>query len=274
MIQKTHLDFLILINKIIIYSNIINMPQRRGRTVVRVDTGSRSRSSSRSSSRSGRTYRTHRSMVRSNARIPRPLALKLHNFVERCQPQEITVANEAAAVGLFRNFTLSQCLQVSHYQALFEYYKINKVVVEFRYKGAETPAYTSVPITSSGNQAAYAQEIINEINPILYFKVDHNDITADSLATLKNSMRTREHQFTNDKPNFSITLKPAILAEAYKTAISTAYRPKWGQWLSTSDDTVPHYGLKVYAVAGAANSPTMGKIEVQTKIYFSCKCNE
>ena len=127
-------------------------------------------------------------------RIRKPLALQPHNFVERCAAQEIVVANESAAVGLFRNFSLSQCNQVAHYQALFEYYKINKVVIEFRYKGAETPAYASFPATASGNQAAFNQEIINEINPVLYFKVDHNDSGADTLATMKNSMRTREHQ--------------------------------------------------------------------------------
>ena len=202
-------------------------------------------------------------------RVRKPLALQVHSFVERCTAQELIVANESSAVGLFRNFSLSQCSQVAHYQALFEYYKINKVVVEFRYKGAETPAYTTINGTSVQNN-----EIINEINPVLYFKVDHNDVGADSLATMKESLRTREHQLSNGKPNFTITLKPAIQAEAYKTAISTGYMPKWGQWLSTLDDTIPHYGLKVYAVAGAGNSPNMGKIEVQTKIYFSCKCNE
>lgn len=201
--------------------------------------------------------------------VPKPLALKTHNFVERTEPQELIVANESAAVGLFRNFSLSQCLQVANYTAIFEYYKINKVVVEFRYRGAETPAYTTINGTGTQNN-----EIINEINPVLYFKVDHNDVTADSLSTLKKSMRTREKQISSNDPNFTITLKPAIQAEAYKTAITTAYRPKWGQWLSTNDDTVPHYGLKVYAVAGAGNSPNMGKIEVQTKIYFSAKCNE
>ena len=202
-------------------------------------------------------------------RIRKPLALKVHQFVERCQPQTLTVANESSAVGLFRDFSLSQCLQVGHYAAIFEYYKIDKVVVEFRYKGAATPAYTTINGTGTTNN-----EIKNEINPVLYFKVDHNDIAADTLANLKESMRTKEKQLTNDRPNFSIALKPAIQAESYKTALTTAYRPKWGQWLSTNDDTVPHYGLKVYAVAGAGNNPNMGKIEVQTKIYFSCKCNE
>jgi hypothetical protein len=198
----------------------------------------------------------------------------MHNFVERTQPYQLTVAQESSATGYFRQFTWAQCLQVGNYASIFEYYKINKVVVEFRYKGASTPAYTTVPATSSGTQPSYAMEIKNEINPVLYFKVDHNDINSDSLADMKESMRTKEHQFTNDKPNFSIVLKPAIQAEAYKTALTTAYRPKWGQWLSTSDDTVPHYGLKVYAVAGLGNNTNMGSIEVNTKIYFSCKCNE
>ena len=78
-----------------------------------------------------------------------------------------------------------------------------------------------------------------------------------TIATLKESARSREDQLTNDKPNFAITLKPAILAESYKTAITTAYAPKWGQWLSTADDTVPHYGLKVFALAGDGNNANM-----------------
>lgn len=202
-------------------------------------------------------------------RIRKPLALMTHNFVERTNSVNITVAQESAAVGLFRNYSLADCLQVAQYQALFEYYKINKVVVEFRYKGPSTPAYTSINGTGVTNN-----EIVNEVNPVLYFKVDHNDVNSDSLATMKESMRTREHQFTNNNPNFTISFKPAIQAEAYKTAISSAYMPKWNQWLSTADDTIPHYGLKCYAVAGLGSSANMGSIEVQTKIYFSAKCNE
>lgn len=219
--------------------------------------------------RKARMKRAFKAFRRLPARPRKSLALQTHNFVERCQPQKIVVANESAAVGLFRSFTLSQCLQVGSYAALFEMYKINKVIVEFRYKGAVKPAYTTIDGTGTQNN-----EIVNEINPILYFKVDHNDITADSLATMKQSMRTREHQISNSSPNFTITLKPAIQAEAYKTALTSAYRPKWGQWLSMNDDTVPHYGLKVYAVAGQGNNPNMGEIEVQTKIYFSAKNNE
>ena len=226
----------------------------------------------RGSTQRRRSRRSTRSVgVSTKKRVP--LALKTHNFVERTNPQELTVAEESAAVGLFKTFEFSQCLQVGSYTELFEYYKINKVVCTFRYKGASTPAYTTVPATSSGNQATYAMEINNEINPVLYVKIDYDDITADSLATLKKSSRTKEIQFTNDKPTVDVVFKPAIQAMAYKTAVTTGYMPKWNQWLRTTDDTIPHYGLKVYAVAGKSNNPNMGKIEVTTKIYFSCKSN-
>lgn len=235
------------------------LQQMRGRSTKR---SKRSKSKSRAPSRPRKL------------RIRKPLALQVKSFVERTAPSVMVVANESTASGLFQLFTLDQCLQATHYKALFEYYRLDKVVVEFRYKGAQTPAYVSVPATSSGNQAAYAMEINNEINPVLYFKVDHNDNTSDSLNDMKESMRTREHQFTNNRPNFTIQLKPAILTEGYKTSLSTTYIPKWKQWLSSGDGSVPHYGLKAYAVAGMSNNPNMGKIEVQYKIYFSCKNNE
>lgn len=206
---------------------------------------------------------------RRTMRVRKPLALKMHNFVERTQPFLLDVRPEALAAGYFRDFTWAQCLQVGNYAQIFEYYRINKAVVEFRYKGIGQNARV-VDITGANPITP-----VNEVNPVLYFKVDHNDINADTLVTMKESMRTKEHQFTNNRPNFTITLKPAIQAEAYKTALTTAYRPRWGQWLSTLDDTVPHYGLKCYAVADTgAGTSYAGQLEVTTKIYFSCKCNE
>ena len=170
---------------------------------------------------------------------------------------------EASASGLFKEFNLAEANQSTQYATLFEYYKINKIVVSFRYKA------TATPTTINTTAAPY----VNEVNPLLYFKVDHNDITQDTLATMKKSMKTREHQFTNDKPNFDITLKPALQAESYKSSIATTYTPKWGQWLSTGDLLVPHYGLKAYAV-GPSGLASNGTIKVSYKIYFSVKNNE
>ena len=118
-----------------------------------------------------RTAKMRRGFNRLRRRPVRPrkqLALTTHNFVERTLPQTLTVANESSATGLFKQFSLSQCFQVAHYVALFEYYKINKVVVEFRYKGATTPAYANIPASSTGTQPAYAMEIDAHIVNAVY----------------------------------------------------------------------------------------------------------
>ena len=96
-----------------------------------------------------------------------------------------------------------------------------------------------------------------------------------TLDTMKGSTRTKEFQIRNDKPNFTMTLKPAVQGEAYKSSVATTYIPKWGQLLSMNDLTVPHYGLKVYATApGAPTSDNYGTFEVETIYYFTCKNNE
>lgn len=200
-----------------------------------------------------------------------PLALKPHNFVERCANDLIQLNSGTlnAAGNLVttwtRTFSLDQLAQVASYKKLFEYYTINKVVVEFRYKTAGNYANTD---PAAGHS-------MNEVNPTLIFKVDHNDINADTIPELMESMKTREKQLTNNEPNFSIQIKPAVQAELYKTVVTSAYAPKWGLKLSMADSNVPHYGLKVnvQCPAGSTNAD-YGSLLIQTKIYFTAKNNE
>lgn len=238
---------------------------RRSRPVITIvddrPKGNQSKSQ-RSRRNRGRIYRTSRMKLYKR----QPLALQQHHFVERNTVQDvIQIDTEASAVGLFKSFTLDHCNNASSYKDLFEYYKIDKIVVTFKYKGEALPAYNTIP---GSNQ------MMNEVNPLLYFKVDHNDIASDPLITMQQSMRTRTKVLTNNESEFTITLKPAIQAEAYKSAIATTYIPKWGQWLSTADGSVPHYGLKAYAIGYRDANFNPGKIQVETKTYFSCKNNE
>ena len=159
--------------------------------------------------------------------------------MERLTSDLLQINTEAAATGLFKSFNLDLVTQSAQYKSLFEYYTIKKVVVEFRYKGVGIPANLS-----SGSSI----QMNNEVNPVVYFKVDHNDINPDPLLAMKQSMKCKEIQLSNGKPNFTIQLKPAIAIEAYKSATATTTTPKWGQELSTADGTIPHFGLKVYAV--------------------------
>lgn len=211
--------------------------------------------------------------LRGKTRPRRSLALQQHNFVERT-PDVILALNNSTldAAGNLSSthtntFQLSDIPQVAHYAALFEYYRIDKVVIIYRYKTAGVPAgYIANPLNTQLSQ---------EINPTLLFKVDHNDVIAQSVADLKLSARTKEKQLTNNKPNFSIQVKPAIQTEAYKSLTASTYVPKWGQWLTMVDTTVPHYGLKMNIQCPRPNpNYDYGSIEIQKKIYFTVKNNE
>jgi len=197
-----------------------------------------------------------------------PLALKPHTFVERSGTDNLAITSDGLSGGLFKHFTLRHIPQYAQYCSIFELYNINKVVVEFRYKG---PSAQARVLHVAGTT------VVNEVNPVLYFKIDHNDNDSDTLANLKLSMRTKEHQFTNSKPNFSIVLKPAILIEDsnIKGTLGVDYRPKWGQWITTEESEVQYYGLKAYAIAGTGGaSSSAGTIEVTYKTYFTMKNND
>lgn len=197
---------------------------------------------------------------RMKGRIRQPLSQKPHTFVERGVTELVLTPNGS---GLFQTFQLQDVYNRSAYQDIFEYYTINKVIVTYRYKANGDPRRD---VTQANQMPA------NEANPLLYFKVDHNDASSDSLPVMKASSRTRTFQFTNDKPELSIQIRPAILSEVYKSTVASTYVPKWKQRLTTADLGVPHYGLKSYAVApGAAQ---YGSITVTMKYYFTMKNNE
>lgn len=216
----------------------------------------------------GRIYRTSR-------RRPRvSLALKQHQFCERAKGGSISIGNEAGTTPapyytkVFKFRDLPQC---DAYSKIFEQYRIDKVVATFRYKGISTPA------NLSGGPAW-----VNELNPMIYFKVDHNDVDANTLALMKLSTKTKTHMFTNDTPEFSITLKPAAqsLAISGSTgAITYTNVPEWRKWIDADGPTGPgtdveHFGLKVYAVGYKSSDFDPGALDVEYKYYFSMKSNE
>lgn len=202
-----------------------------------------------------------------------PLALAKHNFVERLP--DVTLGLNATTLDANGNllsthtntFQVSDIPQILSYSKLFEYYKIDKIVVTYRYKCAGVPgAYIANPLNT---------QIFQEINPTILFKVDHNDAVAQTVADLKQSARLKEKQLTNSMPNFTITLKPAVQSEAYKSLTASTYIPKWNQWLSMADTTVPHYGLKMQIQCPAPQANyNYGSLFIQKKIYFSVKNNE
>lgn len=215
-----------------------------------------------------------RTMKRKKMKIRKPLALKQHQFCERAIGDSITIGNEAgagAALYFTKAFKFADIPQCLSYSNIFEQYRIDKVVVTFRYKGIAAPAQLS------GGPAH-----INELNPLLYFKVDHNDLATNTLAYMKQSSRTKTHKFTNNSPEFSIQMKPAsqkLLIRQLTPTVTSTNVPEWRQWIDADGPQGPganveHLGLKAYCVGYADMNFKPGTLDVEYKYYISMKCNE
>jgi len=200
-------------------------------------------------------------------RRKKPLALKPHNFVEKFEQtialNSTTVdGNGTLSTGYGRYFTLDDIAQVASYKDLFDSFVIRKVVAEIRYDVIYT------------NTTLAGQEPLNPIYPILLLKNDHNDVAPNSYASMLESAKTRQVQL---KPGVTIkhVLKPAAQVEAYKTALASAFRPKWNCELRSADSATPHYGLKVQCKTQPGNANiNMGQIHITYRMYFSMKNND
>jgi hypothetical protein len=111
---------------------------------------------------------------------------------------------------------------------------------------------------------------------MLWFKVDHNDDSSQSLVEMKKSMKTHAKMLKYDEP-FTIQLKPAsqVLVDAN---IGNTFTPKWNRYITTQVLDVNHLGLKLQVQVppdvGTSTNYTMGRIDIEYKMYFTLKCNE
>jgi hypothetical protein len=197
--------------------------------------------------------------------VKKRLALQPHTFVEKFE-QTITLdgttldSNGHLINGYQRFFKLDDIPQVASYKELFDSFVIRKVVAEIRYD-----YHYSLINTANPNRP------VNPIYPILLIKNDHNDVNQDSYATMLESEKTRQVQM---KPSqvVSHVLKPAVQVEAYKTALSSAYQPKWNCELRSADSATPHYGIKIQVKTAEANTDvSLGKLNITYKMYFTMK---
>lgn len=203
-------------------------------------------------------------------RKAKPLALKQHNFCERFEENirlDHTIVNTSGnlTATVSKKFSFDMIAQHPQYADLFDEYRIDKVVATFRWSPS---AYV---VTNS--TAAYS----GNLSPQLYFKVDHNDDTADTLAVMKESMKTHSKMLKYDEP-FTISLRPASQTMV-DANIGNTFTPTWKRWITTKVLDVNHLGLKLQVqvptqVGGPTTNFDMGRIDIEYKMYFSLKCNE
>lgn len=164
-----------------------------------------------------------------------------------------TIAGDADGIQpvLTTTFNLSDMVAQGEMVSLFDSYRINSIA--WRWVLVKDPSTTTV-VPSAFLRIVQA--------------CDYNDQVAPaSSSQLRQYANSQEIVF---KGNQSATkwyyMKPSCLQLLYVTSVSSATAPLWNQWIDTSLNTVPHYGLK-YAIENLYTGATL-RLEVKMNVSF------
>ena len=167
-------------------------------------------------------------------------------------------------------FSLDQIYSYSEFTTLFDKYRLDKVDVYIQM--ITNPDAQLVTNVTAGTNVNAATAYINSNNwyPKMWYINDHDDSATTTIAAIKERVGVKCCVL---KPNVvkKITVKPAVAVQIYRTATTTGYGPKWGQYIDMSNTNVPHYGLKtVIDPLGLDPSGTFS-FRYECKYYFTCK---
>lgn len=171
----------------------------------------------------------------------------------------ISAAGTPSPVASAFAFSLSQVPNVSEFSSLFDQYKLTGVRMRI------TPALTqgiSSPLFGTSAALGYSK---------VHTAIDYDDNTAptseDELleyGSLKSTTAFKDH---------TRYIKPKLLQQVYRSALSTSYAPKSSVYLDMATSDVPHFGLKLWVSAPNTPAGTAGSIsyKIYQTMYFTCK---
>lgn len=244
------------------------MPRRQYSRVVK-----RRRKVTRGSVRTGyRTTWARQSIVLSNHN-------RIHHFKQTFYPSASTIVTSgdctyvAAAGNLFGpgvaagtdgfftyNFQLLDLPQVASFSALFDAYKINKILIKF------IPAYNVFGVTGNPVAGGLQPGRPEYLTTVLDYDDNANLTTQAQLMeydTFKQTAPTQKH---------IRSFKPAVAMNAFRTAVTSGYVQKKQQWIDIANTDVEHYGIKgcIQHDSTAANN-IQNQWRVYVTAFFSCK---
>lgn len=163
-------------------------------------------------------------------------------------------------------FALSDLANIAEYQSLFDQYRLNAVLIQF--KLVNVPENNQLP---NGNVANYGN-----FYPTIWFAPDQDDNSFISVAALKEYEKVK-HKVLRPNKELSFLLRPRPLLQQYGTATSTSYalqrRAPWVDIATGASSQTPHYGCK-FAIdfEGISLAIQQGfQIKMNAKYYFQCK---
>lgn len=175
--------------------------------------------------------------------------LNIHHFKRTDILPTLNTAT-ADSFGTFY-FSLSDLVNYTEFTNLFDMYRINKVVVKM------------VPNVNSA-EAGAAQRL-----PQIHSVLDYNDRTIPT--TLNELVQYQNYRMTMGSRIHTRILTPASLdvVDSEGGTTPTSARPRFKNWISTSDATLEHYGIK-YCIGATASANAVSYTPYIT-YYISCK---
>lgn len=127
-------------------------------------------------------------------------------------------------------FSLSHVAGSGELVSLFDNYRIVKVL--YRWVLLRNPDFA----TGANNKGLY---------PRIVWRHDFNDQLPINRTQMYQGSNIKEVYFTDSYQKTKwYSLNPASLVQMYESSTTSAYQPRWRQWMDTSDNTAPHYGIK------------------------------
>lgn len=218
----------------------------------------RARSSSKTARRPKRRGMRRTGIVR---RSKRNLNFRgKHNFTRytAAVQYQCALANEHD-VGM--HFAFDQMINYGEFTVLFDRYCINRVTLTFQLVN-NPDAGTAMNLTTPLNSLNYY--------PKIWYVYDSDDANPLTLSQIKERESVKCRIL---RPNavVKINVRPAVLLQTYRTALTTGYAPKWGQYIDCGQPEVPHYGLK-FVIDMIGNVPAANfYVRQEAKYHFTLK---
>lgn len=174
----------------------------------------------------------------------KPVAQQLHRFVRRKVTSydlnsDLFYADSGSWAYNNYSFAATDTPNFSEFSALFEQFRIDKIVAKIYFNNNVTSGQTDIATSANTN--------VNQIN---CFWIRSTDTSRDNLGSgeldamqnsgLKQTVLAR----SSGKP-ITIAITPNILNASYETASATAYTPAYKKWISMTDSGTVHYGLSI-----------------------------
>lgn len=167
-------------------------------------------------------------------RIPRNLLTGnlMHVKLRTENPLVVSNDNVIAVKGSYQ-FKLTDCLNSTRYTQMFDQYRLNKVVIKWRVLRVTNITAENTTVLAPLGGFTNIPNFVSVVDFDDTLVVDYDDVRERYGSRVRPATR----------PGTDI-ITPKVLSEAYRSTTSSAYIPKAKQWLDSTYNDVPHFGLK------------------------------